>query len=370
VTSRGKPDNTSFLYLHVGHGKTGSSYLQSWLAINAGVLETAWARVYPLRSPVTHRAESLGVQSRFSMGNGFILEDLLESGRSTGFREAARAIAPHPNSLVFSCERFMKSLRGRTGVIEGAARDAGFDGVKYLLFVRDPLEHACSLYAEMVKAHGYTSTLEEWFLEYDLLDHVEAFLASLDRRPRSELRVANYSRCRERVVEELGAWLGIDAASPSFDRPSRPRVNRSLTASELQVQLLANRLFGQEAAEIGRRLVDEVPGPPPDPPVASREARVEFLRRIGPVASRLNGRLPQEARYSLDPTPDARAPGSTAPVAGEAPFAFDSEQLSIIVAELYRAANRRRHGSRAVSSIARVRSLVRKILASVRRSHP
>ena len=68
------------LQLHVGHGKTGSSYLQSWLAANAAVLLNKHQLLYPQVCPLTRVRDRRAEQSQFSMGNGFVLNPVLEDG--------------------------------------------------------------------------------------------------------------------------------------------------------------------------------------------------------------------------------------------------------------------------------------------------
>lgn len=292
------------LHLHVGHGKTGSSYLQSWLAVNAEVLARRHGLAYPQRSPVTQRVETDARRGLFSMGNGFVLEDLLGSGSAGRAATSLRELAAG-RSVVFSCERFMKSLAGRLAQVERLALEAGLTGVRYLLFVRDPLEHALSLYAEMVKAHGYVGSADDWLDEYDLLDHVERFLAERARCPGSELTVVNYSRVARRVLEPLGAWLGVDPSGAGLHPPPRARVNRSLTPLELRLQRQLNRILGPRAAPLGRLLVGLRPARPSGPPQASSEARETFLRRLGAQLERLGRQLPEAARYAPVPTPRA-----------------------------------------------------------------
>ena len=61
------------LYLHVGHGKTGSSFLQSWLVQNRSELWRVGCVHYPVADS-DQRARSGG----FSMGNGALLDQALK----------------------------------------------------------------------------------------------------------------------------------------------------------------------------------------------------------------------------------------------------------------------------------------------------
>ena len=325
-----------WLHLHVGHGKTGSSYLQSWLAINADALRERHGLVYPLRSPVSGTADDRAQRSRFSMGNGFILEELLGLDDAQAACRALSELRGRAPSLLFSRERFMRDLPPQITRIETLALDSGFRGVRYLLFIRDPLEHVLSLYAEMVKAHGCCASPGDWLDGYEFLDYVEAFFAAARSRSHAELSVVNYSKSRGRLLEHLRNWLSVDA-SGDLPRPAHDRVNRSLTAPELRVQRVANRLLGHEAAAIGKRLVDELPGITGPVPRASRDAQRRFVERLRPQVDRLNRSVPEDQRYSLEAvraSDDADAP--TDGVLG-----LGADQLAVVAAGFISCAGRR-----------------------------
>ncbi len=287
-----------WLHLHVGHGKTGSSFLQSWLALNAARLGERADIAYPQRSPISGRGEEAASRSRFSMGNGFILEELLESADDAVLVETLRSLAGDARSMLFSRERFMRDLPAHLPRLVEAAGALDGDGVRVLLFVRDPLEHAVSLYGEMVKAHGCADPLDEWLGHYRLLDHVERFLDAMEAIPSVECTILNYSRVRERLVEALTTWLGLDPTE-AWTTPARGTVNRSLTAPELRVQRIANRWLGASAARIGRRLVEDLPRTRVSPPAPSPEACGRFEARLRDQVLRLNARLPEESQYRL-----------------------------------------------------------------------
>ncbi len=62
------------LHLHVGHGKTGSSCLQSWLALNRGCLWREGQLLYPPGG-----ADASARAGGFTMGNGDVLDHALEA---------------------------------------------------------------------------------------------------------------------------------------------------------------------------------------------------------------------------------------------------------------------------------------------------
>jgi len=61
------------MYLHVGHGKTGRSFLQSWWSVNRLALCHAARLLYPVAEG-DRRAQA----GEFSMGNGTLLDQVLD----------------------------------------------------------------------------------------------------------------------------------------------------------------------------------------------------------------------------------------------------------------------------------------------------
>lgn len=288
-----------WLHLHVGHGKTGSSFLQSWLALNAERLRDRHGFAYPMRSPLGGPVESQAARSRFSMGNGFVLEELLDLPEDAEFVAHLAELAESGAVPLFSRERFMRDLPPHLPRLDACARASGLQGVRILLFVRDPLDHAVSLHAEMVKAHGCAVPLDPWLASYHFLDHVEAFLEAARAIPSVELEVVNYSRVRGRLLDAMLDWLGIESMA-EFETPKVRRVNRSLTPAELRVQRLANRCLGSAAGRIGRRLANDLPDVPGRPASPGPAAARRFAERLAPQVQRLNERLPRPHRYRLD----------------------------------------------------------------------
>ena len=251
------------LALHIGHGKTGSSALQSWLARHSEAL-LVQGIAYPLCSPVSGHTEREAAQGRFSMGNGFVFEELLATGRLGD----QAWIPPQAHTLVFSCERWTRQWRQRWPEIQCSAAAAGFQ-TDVLLLVRDPLDHAHSLYRQMVKAHGYAADLDTWMSEYELPEVVLEVLEALERLS-LPCAIHNYSRCASELLSPLAAWLALP----------QPWLH--------QHPLALQRVNAAPAALVGR--------------TSSHEAQRAMLLRLWPVLESLNLRLPPEARLHY-PTP-------------------------------------------------------------------
>lgn len=331
--------------VHLGHGKTGSSYLQAWLALNAAALADRQGVAYPLRSPVSGQEEQAGRASRFSLGNGFILREILEHDQAATL---LRAMLPSPGvngSLLFSGEQLMRSVSTWWPQLLRVAVDAGAEGVSLLLYVRDPLEHALSVYGQMVKAHGFTGSVDEWLSIYRYSEELDRGLAVVQTLGAGALPVTltvhNYSRAPALALSQLQAWLGLESGdAPPWRFPVHRRVNRSLDSQELRALCLCNALLGERAGRIGIRLVNDLPDHlGPAPPQPSRASRLAFRNRLAPIVERINARLPTPSRLQLEIDPE-REVGAEAEAelelcsAGEEPIVLSPEQLRLIVEEL------------------------------------
>ena len=218
------------------------------------------------------------------------------------------------------------------GVLPEAAARAGFGRIEVLLFVRDPVPHAASVGQQLVKRHGAAEGPDALIERFDqplkaaeLLDR----LAALDGRAGVAigLTVRNYAVCRDRLLAEAEAWLGVPEGT--LPPPPAARANRGLSAPELALQRALNRALGAAAdAHGGRMLADplceRLPDIPADPFRASPEAQRRMLDRLAPAMARVNARMPEAHRYRAE----IRAP--EAPPAAPGRHAFTDAQLAVI----------------------------------------
>ena len=140
------------LYLHIGHGKTGSSFLQSWLACNEEALCTHAGLIYPQQLPgVEQPLDGRALRGQFSQGNGFVLDHLLQfqnrprrQRRLLSRLSASGNDSPSKtNGLVFSFEGWARRFASLLPDLDALMESWELEQVELLLLVRDPLEHAC-----------------------------------------------------------------------------------------------------------------------------------------------------------------------------------------------------------------------------------
>ena len=301
------------LQLHVGHGKTGSSYLQSWLAANSVVLLDQFQLFYPKVCPFTRAHDRRAEQSQFSMGNGFVLNPMLESGVS--WRRQLRwwrrlchqqAIQPQQlKSLAFSHEPWTRKLPSQWSQLMQLVALIEVQTVDCWLLVRDPFDHALSVYGQMVKRHGYSGSVEDWLSIYDFPDVLMRFLDAVEASTHSvSLRVDHYGFRSQELLLCLKQWLALPADG-NWKAISRDQVNRSLTASELTLMCWLNARDPGLALRTGEYLIQRLPQlrgavQPPSATVIER-----FVQRWQGTIDRLNQRLPSHAQLRL-PRPEER----------------------------------------------------------------
>lgn len=292
------------LYLHVGHGKTGSSALQSWLSLNAAALWNTHQIRYPETSPVSGLEETDARQLKFSMGNGFILHDILKAEASFDtLLSLCQNLGPG-GKLFFSREAFVRELAAPMDRLVSLTQAAGLEGINILLFLRDPLEHAHSLYGQMVKTFGLRDSVSDWLPRYNLLEALESFLIAIERHDSCVLTVHNYARAPKAIFDQCSQWLGGPTGLSGLQAPAGFKVNRTLCNDELRLMRLLNQRFGKEAPRIGRRLVEFPAAPHAAPHRVPLDAQQRFLEQIGPIVARINSKVPAEAALKLQLLPE------------------------------------------------------------------
>jgi len=321
------------LQLHVGHGKTGSSFLQSWLAANAAILLDQHQLVYPQVCPFTRIRDRRAEQSQFSMGNGFVLNPVLEDGVSWRrqrhwWRRLCRHQAIQPQqlmSVVFSHEPWARKLPPRWLQLVQLAEVIDAQGIDCWLLVRNPLEHAISVYGQMVKRHGFVGSVEDWLGIYDFPEVLVRFFDVVDGSGGEVcLRVDHYETRRQELLACLQKWLLVPA-NGNWRSITEVLVNRSLTSSELILMRWLNERDPHLALRTGEHLIQRLPqlrGPVVQPSVQAVE---QFVQKWQGLIDQLNQRLPSHAQLRL-PSADGVVQRSSAE-AGDTSMTLTREQL-------------------------------------------
>ena len=270
----------STLFIHIGLGKTGSSWIQSSLRSSRE----------SLASHSLHYAN--GPDARLTEMN------LISSGNATGLfsseaeygRRLSECSPAEGCSVIFSSEFLFKEMN-EPGVVDfmlPVAKQFGYQSIEILMFIRDPLEYAISLWQQMVKRRGETMDLENKVqtekIYVEVYERVPKLLEDLHGKENINLTIRNYNRCKDSLLEEVAQWLRVPASALVV--PPFRRVNRSMTRGEIRLQMEFNRVLGICGNLISDPLCEKLTDIEPDRMMPSRALQETYLKIIGPNLAR------------------------------------------------------------------------------------
>lgn len=294
------------LILHVGHGKTGSSALQSSLALSVDGLAEAGIH-YP-----AHKMMDEARAGRISSGNVGPLK-LVATARQA-LEQAENAVLLSNENLFHT---FLNDPELMTQVTELGAR------VHIVLFTRNPLDHAMSVYGQSVKRGGATHSFEEFLPSYRIPAKVVQFV-TMARAVDARVSVLNYSNHANHLTHSFADVLGIDAAR--LIQPPVARVNRSLTRSELELQRLFNAHWGRKSSRfVSDALCNDLPDIPSEALAISEHAFGQFTARMAEAVSEVNALVDAGEAYVMQPVGEVVRSD-----AQDAHFTFTTAQLDVI----------------------------------------
>lgn len=298
------------LKLHIGQHKTGTSYLQSVLALSVDALAARGIHYG------TDKSTQKAAEGAVSFGNWSRFKTLLNAP------ETLHTIAEP--CLLFSSEGFCEYLPEPDFLakLQTLAAQQAIDRIEVLLFLRDPVDYAVSYFQQLLKRAGHNK-----------IDPVAAFdeepgpttarraIEALDRVPKVSLRVLSYSAERAHVAAHLAEWLGLPLAELTL--PIAGKVNRSMTTSELMLIAAINRAMTHVSGTLADALCNRLPEIEADllrPPLDAQNA---YWDRISPDVFWINDRIAPAQAYDRK-----RDLGAPVPLPGQATFTAD--QIDVI----------------------------------------
>lgn len=248
---------TRTYYLHVGAPKTGTSYIQYFLAVNAAKL-AAKGFCYPEdRARSVARAAAGEVLS----GNGYpLFQDLRKPGADCravvrDFVNGTVAAAAGRNVIV-SCEQLSWMSVAELEAMKAIVTEAGYH-LKLIFYVRAPVDLALASIGQMIKRHGHVQSHADTLLHArgrikELIPAID-FRSMIDRYEealgRQSIVLRHYDRSafigKSLLVDFLAA-IGL-AMDVEFSVPAGD-INPSLSQEEITLMAAINRL------EKGRKL--------------------------------------------------------------------------------------------------------------------
>lgn len=299
------------LYLHIGHGKTGSTYLQSLLARNREVLIQNGV-MYPIKEDTYLKA----LNGEVTSGNG---DKLLEALRSNDDKLLGRTLqASGTNSFLYSNELLHGALSQRTlSVLVPKAKEMGWEMISILLFIRDPIEHAISCYIQRLKRsrnrqlEDINTFLEHYKVPIKSLDIVKACQFFNDD---IAMQIYNYSKDKDQISSKLFTWLGVPLealdlnARPNSCEKKEAPINRSLTLSE---QEFCKALIesGIPSKFLSDALVTRLPSQKAEQPKVGRKSVEAMMKRNMNAINKLNQIVGHGSGYSTNELSKLEASG-------------------------------------------------------------
>ena len=300
------------LIIHVGFGKTGSSYIQSALALNQKQLKKN-SIYYP-----DHPRSSAASQGEITSGNISPALDL-----DANAKKAARWTLC--NSLLYSNEGLFGDLHKNQERYRELNKKFR---LHIILYIRNPLSHAISCYQQTVKRGGSVISAGAYISEhYKHINLLEAVIEFLERED-IPFTVLNYSKWKYNLLDSFYRAIGADSAE-NFTPPVKDKINRSMTNSEIKLQRLFNRYVGKSSSRfISDPLCEELADIDSEIPHFSRAEYDAFVQRIESQVDRLNGQLSASEKLILADYPFDDKPSS------ENLACFNDDQLDVVVREI------------------------------------
>ena len=309
---------TPTIYMHVGHGKTGSSFIQSSLVLSQAALSDAG-----IAYPIDEKWAVAGRAGNISSGNLKPVPGELVALARRGFESG------HKHVLVSSEALF----RGLTDQVadDHAALLSEFPGcaIKILLYVRNPVDHVVSTYHQMIKRGGYTGSFAKAVKGYRFPTLVGQFFKSMRGRG-ADVTVLNYSRHSRSLLVTVEDWLGL--RSGALANPPVQIVNRSMTLAELELQRHFNIAMGESARRYASDpLCNLLPDIRSETPPLAPEDLEAFIARMMHMVQEADvvSAIPPDEAYEVplfDDIVDMFRPREST-----YPFAFSSDQLRVVV---------------------------------------
>lgn len=266
------------LIIHVGHGKTATSYVQSALAISTDLLLESGID-YPLQPEHLEKAKR-GTLTRGNM----IASDPLD------------ALKTNSDKLLISSETFFKQLSDNS-LVETIQSHYPNTKVTILLLVRNPIANAASSYLQAVQKGFETRVFGKYLKSFNRPVQVYQLITNC-RAAGFELKIENYSIVGTDILSQFSKWLEV----PQLVQPDHSIVNRSITTSEAKLLTSMRRVCDRKTVNrLGTLLGARVPLVQLDKPKASRAKMTEFGRRMADQTERVNTLLGREL-YEVDDT--------------------------------------------------------------------
>ncbi len=233
-------------YLHIGHGKTGTSAIQSAFAIAQEDLLKNGIE-YPIQNTDREKASQFAITSGNWNHNPkeTLAQELIRRSRERN----------NNNSILLSSESLFWRL---DDLFEDGMQELKDLNLHVLLAVREIEEMLSSEYQQRVKRHGEKRPFEQFLRSRHFISshHKRASeIITLLKQNKIKTTIINYSKHKNNIIELIFETLHAEEAYPR-DTVNGVVVNRGLSHKELAIITLINALFHTKFPWISTRLSD------------------------------------------------------------------------------------------------------------------
>ncbi len=303
------------VYLHVGHGKTGTSFIQSAFSLSRDAM-----RAHGIHYPILPVTQEKAAKGEVTGGNYPPEQNSLAQ-----ILDAAPYDQGDTAVLLTAESMFNYLLRGKR-LIDDLKRAFPAATFEIMLFTRDPMEQAISSYQQAVKLNVTEASMADYLRDYNVPERVAQFI-TLAAEDGLKVTVRNYSRHSKELLALMEGWMGLPANT--LAKPPHARVNRSMTRAEMALQSALSRHIGS----IGYRLVSQplcnsLPDIASDIPYADAEAITAFTTEMERQIALVHPLIDPSEYYNLS-IPDSLIARMTQPTDPEK-LVFSAAQLDVI----------------------------------------
>ena len=234
------------LFLHIGHGKTGTSAIQSSLAIASNDL-AGQGISYPIQQSLRDRASRLEITSGNWEPNSEVSlsDELLEITKNNGDN----------SKIILSSESLFWLI---PELIQNKSKWENNIDIHIILAVREIEEMLSSEYQQRVKRHGDSMPLEQFLRARHFISSHHAKAAEIiDLMSQSNISntIINYSRHKRDISQLIFKYIGAEELYPA-DQMAGAIINRSLSRKELEILITINALYYRKFPWISARISD------------------------------------------------------------------------------------------------------------------
>ena len=234
------------LFLHIGHGKTGTSAIQSALAIASDDLAKRGIN-YPIQPSLRDRASRLEITS----GNW---EPISEVSLTDQLLEIAKSNYNN-STIVLSSESLFWLI---PELIQKKITWEAHIDLHIILAVREIEEMLSSEYQQRVKRHGDAMPLEQFLRARHFVSSHHAKAAEvIESMTQSNITntIINYSEHKRDISKLIFKLIGAENLYPS-SQMTGAIINRSMSHKELEILITINALYFSRFPWISTRISD------------------------------------------------------------------------------------------------------------------